>query len=316
MPPESNIPLVLGTRASALALWQARFVKAELEQSGYDVHLQELTTKGDRILDVPLADIGDKGLFTKELDLALLQGRIHLAVHSLKDLPTRLPEGITLAAVTEREEPWDAFVPHPDYERRLEDLPEGAVIGTSSLRRQAQLKAWRPDLRIVSVRGNVDTRLAKLDASDWHGLILATAGLVRLGMDRRIGQRIDPGIMLPAVGQGALGVVCAEMDTETIELLQGVLHHGPTAWGTQAERAFLRRLEGGCQVPIGAHARLENDELVLDGCVAAEDGTELYRGRRTGSPEHAEALGTQLAEILLERGAGRILQQIRTAHPY
>lgn len=306
---------MLGTRASALALWQARFVQAKLEQSGYEIYLEELTTKGDRILDVPLVDIGDKGLFTKELDQALLQGRIHLAVHSLKDLPTQLPDGITLAAVTEREEPWDAFVPHPDFKDRLEELPEGATLATSSLRRQAQLKAWRPDLRIVPVRGNVDTRLAKLDASTWHGLVLATAGLVRLGMGKRIGQRVDPGIMLPAVGQGALGIVCAEADTETIALLRSVLNHEPTARATRAERGLLRRLEGGCQVPIGAYARVEGDELVLDGCVAAEDGAVSYRDRIAGSPERAEALGAQLAEKLLDRGAGRILEQIRNAHP-
>lgn len=306
--------LILGTRASALALWQARHVKSLLEKRGCEVRLEEITTKGDRILDVPLADIGDKGLFTKELDVALLKGRIHLAVHSLKDLPTRLPEGIVLAAVGERVEAWDAFVPHPSFAGRLEDLPEGAVIATSSLRRQAQLKAWRPDLEIVSVRGNVDTRLAKLDASSWHGMILATAGLLRLGMDHRIRHRIDPAIMLPAVGQGALGIVCAEEDGLTLDLLRDILHHPPTAYAAYAERAFLRRLEGGCQVPIGAHGRLEGDTLVLEGCVVAEDGSLLFRDTASGAPEDAERIGIRLAESLIARGASTILQQIRTDH--
>lgn len=309
-----DTPLILGTRASALALWQARFIKGQLEARGCEVHLQEITTKGDRILDIPLADIGDKGLFTKELDIALMEGRIHLAVHSLKDLPTQLPEGIILAAVGEREEPWDAFVAHPDFNGRLEDLPDGAVIATSSLRRQALLKAWRPDLEIVSVRGNVDTRLAKLDASTWHGMILATAGLIRLGMDRRIRHRIDSAVMLPAVGQGALGIVCAGHDEATRKLLRDVLHHPPTAYAAFAERAFLRRLEGGCQVPIGAHGRLEGETLVLEGCVAAEDGSLLFRDTATGPPEEAESLGVQLAETLIERGADKVLQQIRTDH--
>jgi hydroxymethylbilane synthase len=309
-----STPLILGTRASALALWQARFVKGRLEARGCDVRLEEITTTGDRILDVPLSDIGDKGLFTKELDVALLEGRIHLAVHSLKDLPTRVPDGIVLAAVGEREEPWDAFVAHPAFSGQLGDLPEGAVIATSSLRRQAQLKAWRSDLEIVSVRGNVDTRLAKLDASTWHGIILATAGLLRLGMERRIRHRIDPAVMLPAVGQGALGIVCAGEDEGTRKLLRDILHHPATAHAADAERAFLRRLEGGCQVPIGAHGRLEGGTLVLDGCVAAEDGSLIYRDSASGAPEDAERVGVQLAEALIARGANKILQQIRADH--
>ncbi|RMH63746.1 MAG: hydroxymethylbilane synthase, partial [Bacteroidetes bacterium] len=198
---------IIGTRGSALALWQAHHVRDLLTAAGYPVEIRTITTKGDRILDVPLAEIGSKALFTKELDEALLRGEIHLAVHSLKDLPTALPEGLCLAAITERADPRDAFIAHPSVAGGLADLPEGATLATSSLRRRSQLKAWRPDLTIVPVRGNVDTRLARLDAGTWHGMILATAGVVRLERTDRIRERIDPALMLPAVGQGALGVV-------------------------------------------------------------------------------------------------------------
>ena len=307
-------PLVLGTRRSALALWQANHVRRALEAAGYDVRLEEVVTMGDRVQDVPLAKIGDKALFTRELDVALLDGRIHAAVHSLKDLPTRLPEGIALAAVGEREEPWDAFVAHPSFSGGLADVPEGATLATSSLRRGAQLKAWRPDLQIVSVRGNVDTRLAKLDASDWHGLILATAGLLRLGQEARIRERITPEIMLPAVSQGALGIACAQRDEATCALLHETLHHAPTSVAVRAERAFLRRLEGGCQVPIGAWGRIASgNRLQLDGCVASLDGTLLVRDQRTGSVADPEKLGTALAEELLGQGAAEILEAVRRA---
>ncbi len=305
--------LVLGTRGSALALWQAQYVKARLEAAGQDVVLQTITTQGDRILDVPLAKIGDKGLFTKELDLALLDGRIHLAVHSLKDLPTKLPDGLVIAAVLERAAPWDAFVAHPSFEGMLHELPEGAVLATSSLRRQAQLLAWRPDLNIVSVRGNVDTRLRKLDASDWQGMVLAEAGLVRLGLAERIRQRFPAEVMLPAVSQGALGVVCAEKDTATRQLVREVLHHARSAAAVVAERAFLRRLEGGCQVPIGAYARIESEALVLDGVIAAVDGKQQVRGQEQGPVDEAEALGTALAERLHREGGEQILHAIRHA---
>lgn len=305
--------LVLGTRGSALALWQAHHVLQRLEAAGHEVTLHSITTQGDRILDVPLAEIGSKGLFTKELDVALLDGRIHLAVHSLKDLPTVLPEGLVLAAVLERASPWDAFVAHPSFEGGLEELPEGAVLATSSLRRQGQLLAWRPDLKIVSVRGNVDTRLRKLDESAWHGMVLAEAGLVRLGLEERIRQRFPQHIMLPAVSQGALGVVCAETDTATREVLRDVLHHAPTAAAVTAERALLRRLEGGCQVPIGAYARIEDERLVLDGVVASVDGRQQVRGQKIGPTEQAAAVGRALAEQLLQDGAEAILRAIRSA---
>lgn len=308
----ADTSMILGTRASALALWQANYVKARLQVHGHRVELQEITTTGDRILDVPLAEIGEKGLFTKELDLALIEGRIHLAVHSLKDLPTTLPTGITLAAVTERAAPWDAFVAHPAFAGELADLPEGAMLATSSLRRQAQLRVWRRDLLLVASRGNVDTRLRKLDAGEVHGLILAEAGLVRLGLNDRIRQRVPFSIMIPAVGQGALGIVCGDHDVKTQAILRESLHHAPTAAAVTAERAFLRLLEGGCQAPIGAHAQFIDKRLRLDGCVAALDGSRLVRRHCTGMPEDAEVLGRILAEDVLTHGADAILGAIRT----
>lgn len=303
--------LVLGTRGSALALRQARYIKQRLETVGLRIDLQEISTAGDRVLDVPLSQIGDKGVFTKELDIALLDGRIHIAVHSLKDLPTRLPDGIRLAAVPEREDPRDAFVAHPDLSSSFTDLPDKAVLATSSLRRQAQLKAWRSDLEVVSVRGNVDSRLNKLDGGDWHGVILAVAGLRRLGLEGRVRDVIDFDIMLPAVGQGALGVVCAASDEELYALLREVLHDSATGYSTSAERAMLRKLEGGCSVPVGAYGRVTSDTLLLDGCVTSLDGTNHYRDQVSGERGAAEEIGLELAERLLSRGAGAILKEIR-----
>ncbi len=311
----------IGTRGSALALWQAEHVAARLRAAGHAAETLTFTTKGDRILDVPLAEIGDKGLFTDALDRALLGGEIHLAVHSLKDLPTALPAGLALAAVTARAEPWDAFVAHPAFLGALAELPEGATLATSSLRRQAQLLAWRPDLRIVPVRGNVPTRLEKLDVSGppgaggWHGIILAAAGLARLGLAARIRERIAPAVMLPAVGQGALGIVCAEEDRETAAVLRTVLADADTTAATAAERALLRRLEGGCQVPVAAWARIENGALHLDGAVAALDGSALVRDAVSGPPAEAAPLGVALAERLLGAGAGAILDAVRGVHP-
>lgn len=305
--------LVLGTRASALALRQARHIKLLLEEVGYVVELLEITTTGDRVLDVPLSEIGDKGLFTKELDLALIDGRIQLAVHSLKDLPTRLPSGVRLAAVTSREDPRDVFVAHPRFDGTIRDLPRGATLATSSLRRTAQIKAWRMDLDVVSVRGNVDTRLNKLDASDWHGLLLASAGLTRLGLDSRVREVIDTDILLPAVGQGALGVVCAEEDDDVAAILQEVLHSPAVGAATAAERSFLRKLEGGCSVPVGAYGRVEDDgRLSVEGCVASLDGGTVFRDTIRGEADRAEHLGLELAERLLEAGAGTILDEIRS----
>jgi len=303
--------LTLGTRGSKLALWQANHVREALTRAEHDVKIREISTKGDRILDTPLSEIGDKGLFTKELDIALLNGEIQVAVHSLKDLPTQLPPGIVLAAIGSRAHPGDAFVAHPSFEGALADLPEGAVLATSSLRRKAQLLAWRPDLEIVSVRGNVPTRIAKLDASTWHGVILAVAGLERLALTDRIREIIPYDIVMPAVSQGALGIVCAEQEDGIRKLLHDTLHDEETAAAVLAERALLRRLEGGCQVPIGARGRLVDGELHLDACVVALDGSELIRDATTGAPDNAEALGTALAESLLASGADRILQHIR-----
>lgn len=305
--------LTLGTRGSKLALWQAHYVQRALEAAGHTVAIKEISTKGDRILDTPLAEIGDKGLFTKELDVALLNGEIQVAVHSLKDLPTQLPPGIVLGAIGSRAHPGDAFVAHPSFKGGLADLPEGAVLATSSLRRKAQLLAWRPDLEIVSVRGNVPTRIAKLDASDWHGIVLAVAGLERLELTDRIRTIISYDIVLPAVSQGALGIVCAEKDAETRATLRQTLHDDTTSAAVLAERALLRRLEGGCQVPIGARGRLEEGVLHLDACVAALDGSQLLRATDQAPPGRAEALGTALAERLLDRGADAILQGIRAA---
>jgi hydroxymethylbilane synthase len=301
----------IGTRASKLALWQAHFIQGKIEAAGRPTEIIEITTTGDHILDVPLSQIGDKALFTKELDVALLDGRIDLAVHSLKDLPTKLPEGIAIAAVSEREDPSDAFVAHPDLDGDLSDLPEGSTIATSSLRRGAQLKAWRSDLVIEPVRGNVITRLEKLDASDWGGMILASAGLIRLKLADRIRHRVDQSIMLPAVSQGALGVACREDDHPLTSFLRELVHHRNTEVATSCERAFLRRLEGGCTVPVGAHAIVNDGRLILEGCVASLDGRRVVRGQHEGGVADADAIGTALAERLLERGAGEILANIR-----
>lgn len=304
--------LVLGTRGSALALRQAHLVRDRLDELGFMVELRIIKTTGDRILDVPLSDVGDKGLFTKELDLALVDGSIQLAVHSLKDLPTRLSEGLVIAAVTEREDPRDAFVAHPSFHGRLADVPAGATLATSSLRRRAQLKAWRSDLNVEPIRGNVDTRVKKLDAGEWVGIVLAAAGLKRLGMEARISEVIDTDIMLPAVGQGALAIVCMEEDETTRALLRETLHAPETFNAVIAERAFLHRLEGGCSVPIAAYGRATPDGLTLEGCVADLQGRRVYRDHRKGPPENAETMGTELAEELLRRGADEILDEIRT----
>lgn len=303
--------LVLGTRGSALALQQTRHIGERLERVGYRIILQEISTTGDRRLDVPLSKIGEKGLFTKEIDLALLEGQVQVAVHSLKDLPTRLPEGIRLAAVTRREDPRDAFVSHPNETRRLAELPVGALLATSSHRRAAQLRAWRRDLEIVPIRGNVDTRLKKLAKGNWHGLILAYAGLSRLGLKDRVRELIDMDVMLPAVGQGALGIVCAADDRETCAVLHDVLHDPFTGFATAAERSLLRALEGGCSVPIGAHGSVRNDRLTLKGTVISLDGTRQCRDEISGGLDEAEQLGLALAQALILQGADEILNEIR-----
>jgi hydroxymethylbilane synthase len=294
----------------------AKFVKSKLEAQGHRVDLEPITTKGDESRDVPITEIGDEAVFTKELDHALLAGEIHLAVHSLKDIPSTLPEGITLAAVGAREEPFDAFVAHPSFDGKLADLPQGATVATASLRRKAQLRTWRSDIEVVPVRGNVDTRLEKLVESDWDGMILAVAGLVRMGLSAHIRDRIDVDIMVPAVGQGALGIACAADHEALVDQLHDVLHDDTTGHATAAERAFLRRVGGGCQVPLGAWARLtDEDDLLIDACIAALDGTEHYRDRRRCAPEDGEDVGRSLADDLLNAGGDEIVNRILGEEP-
>jgi len=310
-------PLRIGTRSSALALWQTERVRALLGAAGQETARVEIRTTGDLTPDVPLSQIGSRALFTKQIDDALLECRIDLAVHSLKDLPTELPEGIDLAAVSAREDPRDALVGHGKL--RWDEVPPGAVIATSSLRRRAQLLRARPDLHIVDLRGNVDTRLAKLDAHpDWTAVVLATAGLVRLGLGHRIGERLAPEVMLPAPGQGALAVTVRTGDTDVVRSVRKAVHDAEAALEVAAERAFLRRLEGGCQVPVAAYAcpgaggttlRLHGRVISLGGETAAEGVKE----GAAGDVAAAEQLGIALAERLLRNGAARILSDVRAA---
>jgi hydroxymethylbilane synthase len=305
--------LVIGTRGSALALWQARRIQQQLRRHGHTGTLQRISTRGDRVQDVPISEIGDEAVFTKELDRALLDERIDCAVHSLKDLPSQLPDGIALAAVGRRASPFDAFVGHPDTTATLQDLPEGAVVATASLRRRAQLLAWRSDLNVVPVRGNVDSRLETLSESDWHGMVLAVAGLKRLDREEVIRTVIPPDIMVPAVGQGALGITCRTEDSALRTLLRGTIHDLDTATAITAERSFMKRIEGGCQVPTGAWARLnEAGQLVIDGCVASLDGARAFRNQKTVPIEQATVAGAQLAQELLDAGGAEVLDAIRT----
>jgi hydroxymethylbilane synthase len=306
----------IASRGSELALWQAGTVRDRLLEAhvGLEVEIQVIRTTGDRILDVPLARIGDRGLFTKEIDEALLDGRADIAVHSLKDVPTRVPEGLTIAAVTERADPRDVLIGPEGVERTLDRLPPGARIGTSSLRRRAQLRHRRPDLEIVDLRGNLNTRLAKLDEGAYDAIVLAAAGVERLGWSARISEYLDPPDWLPAVGQGALAIVAPAAQSPLLELL-APLHHPPTASCVAAERAFLRALEGGCQVPIGALAEITAERLAVHGLVADLDGHQILRGEIEGLSEEADRLGDSLAESLLSRGAGQILRAIREDAP-
>lgn len=302
----------IGSRKSQLALVQTYWVQEQLQKAfpdrTFEVHT--MSTQGDKILDVALAKIGDKGLFTKELEVGMLSGDIDFAVHSLKDLPTRLPEGLVLGCVTEREDPADALVVHEKHQdKQLETLPPGAVIGTSSLRRLAQLRHHYPHLAFKDVRGNLNTRLAKLDAGEYDALILAYAGLHRLGMGDRIHQVIPAEVSLHAVGQGALGIECRADDPEILNILKA-LEHTPTAQRCYAERAFLRELEGGCQVPIGVHTVLADNTLTLTGLVASLDGQKLVKDTVSGAPEAAEQLGVDLAHRLKQQGAQAILDEI------
>jgi hydroxymethylbilane synthase len=302
----------IGSRKSQLALVQTYWVKEQLQKAFPDrvFEVHTMSTQGDKILDVALAKIGDKGLFTKELEVGMLQEEIDFAVHSLKDLPTRLPEGLILGCVTERENPADALVVHQKHQdKQIDTLPVGAVVGTSSLRRLAQLRHHFPHLTFKDVRGNLNTRLQKLDAGEYDAIILAVAGLHRLGMSDRVHQIIPAEISLHAVGQGALGIECRADDTEVLSLLKAI-EHIPTRDRALAERAFLRELEGGCQVPIGVNTELEGDTLTLTGIVASVDGKKLVKDTVTGAASEAEKLGIELAQKLRQQGAQEILDQI------
>ncbi|MCL5966694.1 MAG: hydroxymethylbilane synthase [Deltaproteobacteria bacterium] len=298
----------LGSRGSKLALWQAEFVQgAVARRTGRAVEVVKIKTTGDVILDVPLAKVGGKGLFTKEIEEALLAGAVDLAVHSMKDVPTDLPPGLEIAVVTEREDPRDAFL--SNTVKRFDDLPKGAKVGTSSLRRQTQLLSMRPDLEIGQLRGNLDSRIRKLDEGRFDAIILASAGLRRLGWADRIVEYLPPEKSLPAIGQGALGIEIRSDDDDTRGAV-AFLDDRDTALAVRAERAFLRRLMGGCQVPIGAYGRTEGHEIALEGMVGRPDGSEIVRGSRRGPVSGPDALGRALAEDLLGRGAAAILSEV------
>lgn len=304
----------IATRKSQLALWQAEEVARRLKAAhpGLAVELVGMVTKGDRVLDSPLAKIGGKGLFVKELEQGMLEGRADLAVHSMKDVPMQFPEGLQLAVILEREDPRDAFVSNR-YES-LDALPEGAVVGTSSLRRQVQLKARYPHLRIRDLRGNVNTRLAKLDAGDYDAIVLAVAGLKRLGLEARITSALPVEISLPAIGQGAIGVECRSDDSRIHRLL-APLDHPDTHLRVRAERAMNARLQGGCQVPIAGYAELVEGRLRLRGLVGHPDGSPVYHAEAEGPASEAEAIGLQVAEDLLGQGAGQILKALGLRPP-
>jgi hydroxymethylbilane synthase len=297
--------IVIGSRGSKLALWQANHIADRLREYGAETRIEIIKTTGDKIQDVPLAQVGGKGLFTKEIEEALLSGSIDLAVHSLKDMPTEIPPGLTLAAIPEREDPRDAMVG-----AKLADLKHGARIGTSSLRRAAQLLALRRGFQVETLRGNVDTRLRKLDEGQYDAIVLASAGLRRLGWENRIAEMIPVKVMCPAVGQGALAIETRN-DGGIARQFAAALNHEPTQTAVTAERALLAKLEGGCQVPIGAHARVEGRRVRLMAIVASPDGSRLIRGSARGSA--AVAIGTLLADALLESGADQILSAVYSA---
>lgn len=301
--------LRIATRKSPLALWQAEFVAQCLRQAhpNLTVELVGMTTRGDKILDSPLAKVGGKGLFVKELEQGLLDGRADLAVHSLKDVPVGFPEGLCLPVIMAREDPRDALV--SNHYTQLDQLPPGSRVGTSSLRRQCQLMAHYPDLKVINLRGNVNSRLAKLDKGNYDALILAAAGLTRLGLAGRIGYYLPPETFLPAIGQGALGIECRMGDKRVLNFLR-VLDDPPTHTRICAERALNARLQGGCQVPLAGYAVLEDEHLLLRGLVGDPTGKAVIRGQVCGPAHMAQSLGVQLAEDLLAKGAGRILQSI------
>ncbi|KAA0889693.1 hydroxymethylbilane synthase [Oryzomonas japonica] len=305
MPPKQ---LRIGTRASQLALWQANWVKSELEKRypGMEVTLTKIKTIGDKILDVPLAQVGGKGLFVKEIEEAMLRGEIDIAVHSMKDVPTEFPEGLGLHCITKREDPRDAVI---SRNVKFSQLPQGARIGTSALRRQAQLLKVRPDLQMVIIRGNVETRIRKLEDDNLDAVILAAAGLKRLGFTEKVAEYLDTDLSIPAIGQGALGIECRLDDaviTETIDFF----NHPDTSYAVRAERALLKRCEGGCQVPIAAHGTVNGGVLRLVGFIAAVDGQRSVRGEVSGPVAECEKLGIQLADQLLGEGGKTILEEV------
>ena len=301
--------LKIATRQSPLALWQAEHIRARLEALHADLTVELVTfvTQGDKILDTPLAKIGGKGLFVKELEAALMDGRADLAVHSMKDVPMALPEGLSLAVICEREDPLDAFV--SNHYAHFSDLPQGAKVGTSSLRRKCQILKARPDIEIIDLRGNVGTRLSKLDDGQYDAIILASAGLKRLGLEQRIRHTIQPDLSLPAVGQGALGLECRSQDQAVLDLILPLMH-AETNICVRAERAFNAYLEGGCQVPIAGYATLQNGQLQIEGRVGSVDGQTILKAVQYGAPEQAEMLGEELAKALLAQGAGELLKAL------
>lgn len=301
--------LKIATRQSPLALWQAEHIKARLEAlyAELKVELVTFVTQGDKILDTPLAKIGGKGLFVKELEAALMDGRADLAVHSMKDVPMALPQGLSLAVICEREDPLDAFV--SNTYSHFDDLPQGAKVGTSSLRRKCQILKQRPDLEIIDLRGNVGTRLSKLDAGNYDAIILASAGLKRLGLAQRIRHTLLPEVSLPAVGQGALGLECREDDQQVLDLILPLMHADSNAC-VRAERAFNAYLEGGCQVPIAGYATLNNGQIHLEGRVGSVDGATLLKAVQVGAASDAEILGVALAKDLVSQGAEELLKAL------
>ncbi|MDI6767845.1 MAG: hydroxymethylbilane synthase [Bacteroidota bacterium] len=305
--------IIIGTRGSQLALWQAEWVKGEMLKNfpKLQIEVDIIKTTGDKVLDSPLSKIGDKGLFTKEIEHALLAKQVDLAVHSLKDLPTSLPDGLIIGAITKREDVRDVFIAHPQKKYKIfDEVPMNGKIATGSLRRKCQILNWRPDLEIIDLRGNLNTRFTKLDASDWDGIILASAGVTRLGFENRITESFPTGKMLPAVGQGALGIEIREDDRDIIQYLHPLISQA-TTFSTLGERSFLRTLEGGCQIPVGAYARIENNEFIMDGMIGSLDGKKMVRGKVCGVPEKSEELGQQLAQTLYASGGREILEQIR-----
>lgn len=299
----------IATRKSPLALWQAEHVAQLLGATfpGIKTELVKMTTQGDKILDAPLAKIGGKGLFVKELEVGMLEGTADIAVHSMKDVPVEFPEGLHLGAILSREDPTDAFV--SNRYSSLSDLPSNARIGTSSLRRQCQIMEIYPNAEILTLRGNVNTRLAKLDAGVYDAIILASAGLIRLGMAERITQRLDTKTSLPAIGQGAIGIEC-RIDDQEVNAMLSKLHDHETGICVRAERAMNARLSGGCQVPIAGFAEIHNNQLFMRGLVGNPDGSQLFRSEFTGKPEQAEIIGLTIAEDLLAQGAGKVLQAL------